>query len=237
VPERRHAGLGFDQHPERHRLVNGIRAGKLRDERQIERHARDAGDPEQPPRIRRQRLDAGDRRVSDGVGNRDRAPGNELEPGPRGALGDAVSGDQRRAQLLDEERDALRPVVDRGGKRIAWRHTQRACRQRRGRRRVQGLERELTQPARPPELDAHASHRMPSRGLVAAVCAEQQHRLVRHTGGQRRQQLERRRVGPVQVVEVHDDGAPPGNRAERGSHGFKHAGAVTIARRAPKLGQ
>ena len=91
---------------------------------------------------------------------------------------------------------------------------QRAGRELRSLRRTEAADHDLVEPARPAKAGAHPPERVAAADLIAAVRAEDQQRLVRRPRGKRGQELEGRRVGPMEVVQEHDRRSAPHDRLQ-----------------------
>ncbi len=70
-------------------------------------------------------------------------------------------------------------------------------------------------PAARREARAHATQRMSPHDVVALVGRQEQERAIFRRLGERRQQLQRRLVAPMQVVEEHHCRLTPGHTHER----------------------
>ena len=97
---------------------------------------------------------------------------------------------------------------------------------------VERAQRELVEPARAAQLVAQPPHAVVARQPVGAVGGDHEHRQLAERLGERGQQLERRLVGPLQVVE-HDERVPlGGDVGERAADRLEQRRAVGGRRRA-----
>jgi len=151
---------------------------------------------------------AHDHGVPDGAWQRDVGLQRELQAVWTGGQAGRVL--ERRRQLLDEERRAARAVVQDARQLRAGRAPREQGEQLTGSFLVERLDDDLLQRAVAPEIVSQPAQRMRPRQLVGAVRRddEQRHRAQRQR--QRGEQLERRLVGPLQVVE-QDRGGPLGD--------------------------
>ena len=76
---------------------------------------------------------------------------------------------------------------------------------------------------------------MPARDLIAPVDAEQEQRPLLRRRGERRQQLEGRRIGPLEVVQEDDGRAGAAEGLEGAPDGLEERFAVGCLRAGPKL--
>ena len=123
----------------------------------------------------------------------------ELEPTPPGLHRTADA--QRGGQLLDEEGDPLGAVVDRAGQRGSGIRAERLCDEVGRLLEVERAQRELVELTGAAQVVAHAPDPVVAREPVGAVGRDHEHRHLPERLGERGQQLERRRVRPLQVVE------------------------------------
>ena len=140
-------------------------------------------------------------------------------------------------ELLDEERDPLGAVVDRAGERRRGRLAERLRQQLGGLLEVERAQHELVEVAGAAQVVAQAPHAVVAREPVGAVGGDHQHRQLAERLGERGQQLERRLVGPLQVVE--DDQRVPlrGDVGERAAHRLEQRRAIRGRRGIAELGQ
>ena len=101
----------------------------------------------------------------------------------------------------------------------------------------QRAQHELVEPAGAAQVVAQAPHAVVAREPVGAVGGDHQHRQLAERLGERRQQLERRLVGPLQVVE--DDQRVPlgGDGGERAADRLEQRRAIGGRRGRSELGQ
>ena len=164
----------------------------------------------------------------------------DLAQGRRQRAGRAARGGQ---QLLGEERVALAAGVqprDQSGIGGVAEDARDLRRELGGR---EGLELDALHPFAALLLGHERPQRVAAVQLVAAVGADEQHALVAHAAQQRREELERRAVGPMQVLDREQDGRvgrqaveQPAQHAEQPGLGERVAGRGRIAlrrRRAP----
>ena len=102
---------------------------------------------------------------------------------------------------------------------------------------VERAQHELVEPAGAAQVVAQAPHAVVAREPVGAVGGDHEHRQLAERLGERGQQLERRLVGPLQVVE--DDERVPlgGDVGERAAHRLEQRRAVGRRGRLAELGQ
>ena len=155
-------------------------------------------------------------RVAHGVGERHVAVGGELEPAPTGLQRTADA--QRGRQLLDEERQPLGAVVDRAHERRRGCLAERQHEQLGRLLEVERAQDELVEPARAPQLVAQPPHAVVARQAVRPVGRDHEHRQLAERLGERGEQLERRLVGPLQVVEDDERVALRGDAGEHPPH-------------------
>ena len=205
------------------------------DEVEVESLARDGGGLRCPAAGLGQLRGADEHRIAHRVGDRDLASAVELDaprPRPQG-----TAHCQGRGELLDEERGALRRVVDRS-------HERRRGGGLEGEREqlgdVAGLQRpkgELLEPAGPPQLVAQPADAVVARQAIGAIGADHEHGEVAERLRERCEQLERRLVGPVQVVEDHQHGLIGSEAIERVADRLDERRAVRARGRLSQLGQ
>ena len=183
-------------------LGEAVLAREPAGEVEVEALAGDGGRLGRGARLVGERRGAHQHRVADRVGRGDVLVAAELEAARAGL--EAAAHHERAGELLDEERQALRAVVDRDGERRRGPLGQEAREQLGGLAEVERRERELVQPAAAAQLVAQPAQRVVARQAVGAVGAQQHQRQLVERRREAREQLERRLVGPLQVVE-HDE--------------------------------
>ncbi len=212
VTEDRRAEVLLARHAAREQFGDAVRTRERADEVEVERLAGDRRRLGRRAAVVAELRGADEDRVAHGVGQRDRAVAGELEP-VAAALQQPADA-KRRAQLLDEERRPLRRVVHGANER------RRRCRfEVRGEQRgeVGGLQRpdrELVQQAGAPQLVAQPAQPVVAGEAVGAVGGDDEDAGAGERLGERRQELERRLVGAVQVVEHDEDRRVPGEMGQ-----------------------
>ena len=224
VPEPGSPGPVLAQHPVLDQLGQAIVGGEPADELEVESVARDRGDLGRRARVAGELGRADQDGIADGVRKRDVA-----------AAG-AGQG-ERRGELLDEERHALGAILDRPGQRRRGRAAERLRKQRGGVLELERRERQLAEMAAAAQLVAQAAHAMVARQAVGAVCRDDEHGQLVERRCERRQQLERALVGPLQVVEEDQHVALAGDMRERAPHRLEQGRAVARRSRLAELGQ
>ena len=192
-------------------LGQRLLAGELGHQPQVEGRAADRGDLDRAPRPLRQLGHADHDRVAHRVRERHLAGAGELEPG--GRLAQRAADAEGGGQLAGEERDALRPVVDRAhelGAGCAREHARHSAAVPAESERRQ---RELVEVARAAQVVAQPAQAVAAREPVGAVGGDDQHPARGDRLAERREHLERGLVGPLQVVEQHERVAEPGEGA------------------------
>jgi hypothetical protein len=126
--------------------------------------------------------------------------------------------------------------VQHGRERRRHRLLQHVLGERRGLGLAERRDLELAQRARAAKVGPQTAQRVVARQLVRTVGADDEHAQLRQRRGERAEQLERRRVGPLQVVEQHHGGPSLGERGERAPDRLEQRRAVTRDRLA-ELGQ
>ena len=213
VPELGRTVLLLDDEPELDQLRDPVLAGQLDHRLEPEPLAADGGDLGRRPAGLREVGAAQQDGVADRLRHRHLTALDELEP--RRAVPKRGLRGERPRQLLDEERQPLRAALDRLDERPRRRPVERLLEQRRGRGLVERIERDLDQRLRSPQLVAHPPQRVIARELVGAVGADDEHRHLAECRRDRGEQLERRRVRPLQVVEHEQRSARFGDAVER----------------------
>jgi hypothetical protein len=235
VAERRARRLGLRDQAVVDQLEQAALGGQLGDDVDVERLAGDRRCLGGAARVRRQRRRPHEHGVAYGRGNGQRAVLGQLDAVRAGPQ--KVSGAQRGGQLLDEERDALRAVVDHARERRGDRLAQDARGQVRRPGWVERLQRQLVQAAGAAELRAQPPQRVPARQLVGPVRADHEQRQLSQRVGERGQHLEGRVVGPVQVVDHDDGGRARRDRRERAAERLDQRRLVAAGRGLADLGQ
>jgi hypothetical protein len=235
VPERRLAGRELDDQAAGHQLVEPGLAVDRREQLDVEAHARHRRRLGGHAPDQRQVAGAQQHGVADRLRQRDGGVERQLEP--VGAGLQAPAGLESGGELLDEERDAVGAVVQRGGEPLAHGAAEHVLGQRRGATRAERLDRELPQHAVAAQLVAQPPQRMGARDLVRPVGGEHEDRQLAQRAGQRGQQLECRVVGPLQVVEQHDGGPVGGHLGQAPADRLEQRGAVALFGGAAELGE
>ena len=170
---------------------------------------------------------------------REESPGSERPSLARapGRAAPARAGHrlERLRELFHEERHALRAVVERRAERRPGSPPSRRPAAQPSPP-VERVHVQLFQPPRAAEIHAEPAQRVSPRDLLAPIGAEQEQRPLLGGLGERRQELERRRVRPLEVVEEHDGRLLRRDRGERASHRFEQGLAVGAARSRPSSG-
>ena len=204
MPEGDAAWAVLDQQTARERLAEPVRALQARHVRDDAALARNRGDLEGVSPRQRQRLGA----QQHGVEHRVR----QGEP-PR--LGAASLEAERGGQLLDVERDAVGAVVERlDGVRVEVAAGDRR-REAGGALAVERLERQLDEVAHAAQLRAQPAQPLRVGGHLVPRRDHEQQRHLAQLGRERGEQVERRLVSPVEIVEQDRDRAGSRHRAER----------------------
>jgi hypothetical protein len=190
------------------------RGRQLRRQAQVELLAEDGRRLRCLAGLRRDRGDPDQDRFADRVRDRDLVLVRELEP--LRPLPQRAPHAQRGDHLLDEEGRTHGPVADGSDQRRRGSLGQQLGEQLSDPLRVERLQRQLLQLAAAPQLVAQPAQPVVAREAVGAVGGDDEDRHLRQRGPQRRQQLERRFVGPLEVVE-DDDGGPLGAEVDQGA--------------------
>ena len=95
---------------------------------------------------------------------------------------------------------------------------------------------DLRQLARPAQLRPGRAQAMISRQLVAAVAADHGDRAAADGAGQGREQVQRRVVGPLQIVEEHGEPAGPRHLRQDRGHRRGQCRLADLGRRRPEPG-
>ena len=142
---------------------------------------------------------------------------------------------ERRRQLLDVERDAVRALVQHGHDVVVERLAGDRLGEPRGVLARERPQRDLDRLADPAQLGAQAAQAVRvGRHLVAREPDQQQRRLAQ-TGGDAREQQQRRLVGPVEIVEHDGDRAVRGHLGERAPQRLDQRRLPGIQGRDPEL--
>jgi hypothetical protein len=149
----------------------------------------------------------------------------------------ALARGQGEAELGDEEGHAVSAIHDRVLKRERRGSAEHAREKLRGGGPVERLHRDLVQPAVTPQLGPQPPDRMPARHVIAPVRRDQQHRLPIKSARERGQEVERRVVGPLQVVEEHGHGLAGGRERQHRPDRLEQRPPVARRRRLAELGQ
>jgi hypothetical protein len=192
VAEGGRARVAVAREPVLEQLGQALGARQRRDEVEVERLARDGGGLGRGAARLGQLRGADDDRVADGVGDRDLAPTVELEA--LRARPQRGADDQRRGELLDEERGALRRVVDRSHERRRGRGFEGVREQLGDVGGLQRPQREVLEPPGPAQLVAQPSDAVVARQAVGAIGGDDEHGEVGERLAHRGEQLEGRLV-------------------------------------------
>jgi hypothetical protein len=115
---------------------------------------------------------------------------------------------QGTGKFFDEERHTLGAVVDRCCEPVPWPGAQDPGCEIGGIHRAERFDSELTQAPAAPKFRAHAAQRMPARQLVAPVGTKDQGRRLLEHSVKVEQQLGRRSVHPLKIIEEHHHRLP-----------------------------
>ena len=216
MAERRDAVVRLDQQARVDRLLDTRITGEIRDEREIDRLARDRGHLERPHARRAEPVGAEQHGLANAVRKRHVVTGRELDR--VGVLLEASACGERRRKLLDQERHTLGALEDPLHETRPGRSLDDPRDQRRDLIALERREHQLLQPPTAPELGPHATERMRARHVVAAIRREEEQRLALHGRRQRRQQIEGRLVDPLEIVEEHGSWLTARDPGERLDH-------------------
>jgi hypothetical protein len=86
---------------------------------------------------------------------------------------------------------------------------------------IERPDRDLVQKPGAPQIVTQATHRMAARDLLAEVRGDDHRRLGHDSFGERRQQLHRRVVRPLEVVEEDGQGPAPRGRRDGAENGLQ----------------
>ena len=189
----------FLQQPDLDQLGQAGVRGELGGQVEIDLLTDDGGGLGGFPGLGREVGDADQHCFADRVGDRDLVALGKLEA--TSARTQGVPRVQRADQLLDEEGGAHRPVVDRPHQRRGGRLGQQLAQQFADRGAIERLERQLLELAVAAQLVAQPAEPVVAGQAVGAVGGDDQDRQLLQRARQRRQELERGLVRPLQVVE------------------------------------
>jgi hypothetical protein len=102
---------------------------------------------------------------------------------------------------------------------------------------VERRQRQLDEPSRATKLVPQAPQPVIPWKPVGAIGGDDEDRQVAERDGERREELERRLVGPLQVVEDDERVAVGGEMRQRGADRLEQRRAVGLGGRRPQLGQ
>jgi hypothetical protein len=235
VPEGRPSRLRLHDQAARLELVEPVRPAQRGDEPDVEARAHDG--QRLRGRARRDGQVGGlqHHRVADRLRQRDVGVERELEP--RLAGGQPAARGERGRELLDEEGDAPGAVVQRAREPRGGRGVEHPLGERGGAPLAQRADRQLTQLSRAAQVVAQAPERMGARDLVAAEGADHEDRQLvqpRREGGE---ELERRVVGPLEVVEQQQGRGIRPDRDQPAADGLEERRTVALRGRRTQLGE
>ncbi len=220
-------GHDLDEQPALDRLLEDrIPTRELRDELNIKFDPGHGGDFEHFSRRLVQAVGLQENGIAHSLRNGHMLADREVGPGL--TVLQPTARDERSRELLDEERHPLGPVVERSDQR--WtRHPAKDARRERCRSLpIERLDGDLAETTGAPEAGSGPPERMPARDLVVPVGADDEHRLVLDPDSERRQELQRRTVGPLEVVEDHRRRLLPGDRGECGADCLEYGRAIAL---------
>ena len=236
MPEGHLAGRPVDQDAAADRLLRPLlEAGDGEHRLGVEALAGDGGHGHGRPRRRRQAGRPEQHRVADAVGQRQLLAVAQLEPGRPGVQPPARG--EGEPELRDEEGNAARAVADGLAQARRGRRPEDLREQGGGGGGVQRLQRDLAQAVVAPQLAAEAPDRVAARDVVAPVGADEQNRVNLERPGQRGQHVERRLVGPLEVVEEHGHRRARRRAREHRPDRLEERRPVRGRGRQPQLGQ
>ena len=178
---------------------------------------------------------AHEHRVPDGLGHRHLAGAAELEAARAGLQ--AAGREQSAGELLHEEGDPLRAVVERMDQRGRRRARKQLPEQPGSLVAVEWREGQLVQAAAPAELVAQPAQHVIARQSVGAVRGDQEDGQLLQRPPECREQLEGGFVRPVQIVEDDEHVSLPGDVRKGCPHGLEERRAVARGRRCAQLGK
>jgi hypothetical protein len=235
MPESQPLRSRFDDQAQPGQLVGPSReASRGGDERRGELLAGNRCRHGRRPRLGRRRGHAKEDRVPDAV--RDRQVVALREPESVRALGQASARDERRPQLLNEERKPVGSIENRRRQLGRSRRTQAGGEELCGGVAIEGLDHYLTQPFRPAKLGSHPAERVGPRDVVASIGDDHRNRFPVEGPRQPGQEIKRRMVGPLQVIQ-HDRERARRRLDERRADRFEERFAVAGRGRGTQLGQ
>ena len=213
-------------------LADPVLGREASHQRQWEPLSRDRGHLRRLASLWRERAGPDQDRVADRLGHGQPLGAVELQACiPRlERAGDA----ERVAHLLHEEGDPLGALVDRPSKLRAGRAAEPDCREPARLLEVERLQDDLFERSLPAQLGAGPSQRMGAGELVRAIDPDHEHGHLRERPGEIDEEIERRVVGPLEVVE-DDDRAT--RRRQRSAYRFEQRLLVAFGRGASELGQ
>jgi hypothetical protein len=168
---------------------------------------------------------------------RERHVAVERELGALGALGETGAGPECRGHLLDEERHAAGARVQRGHQPRRRLPPQHLLDETGGVLGGERVERQLDQRALATQIVAQPAQRVGPRQLVGAVARHDEQGQLGEARRQCAQELQRRLVRPLQVVEQHRRRAARDHRRQAAADGFEQGRAVVRGPRVAQLGQ
>jgi hypothetical protein len=140
-------------------------------------------------------------------------------------------------ELLHEEGHALSSVVERRAKRGAGLGAENSSRDQSRRPGIERLHCELGEPARATQVRAEPPKQVTARDLLASICREDEKGPLLRGFGERGQQLQGRRIRPLEVVEKDDGRLARRDRREGVSHRLEQRLAISDPGRGSELGQ
>ena len=217
VAERAAAELVLAHEPVLDQLVHAVRARQRGDDLQLEHLAGDRGGLGGGPALGRQVGGAQEHGVADRLRH-------------LAALGERSS--PRASSSTKNGTPRARSWIARAAGR-RWRRFEDLGEQLRRVGQPERRQRELVEVADAAQLVAQAAQRVVAREAVGAVAGDGQHRNV----DERREQLERRVVGPLQVVEEQEQRARGREVGEGAADGLRDGGGIAGRRGLAQLGQ
>jgi hypothetical protein len=199
VTKKREAVVDLDKEPALDRLLESRCSGQVGDESEIEPASGDGGHLESVTGLPREPVGTQENRFPHGFGERHSVTGRELNQ--LVLLLEPPIADERGREFLDEERHALRSFEDLLGEPRAQAPPNDARGQFGRLTLLERRQHEFLEPCAAAKLGTHATERVSARGLVTSVDREEEKRPVLHRRRERRQELERRVVTPLEVVE------------------------------------
>jgi hypothetical protein len=172
--------------------------------------------------------------VPDARGERHLLRLRQLEPAP--SLAQRARHPQRAGELLDVERQALRAVVDGAHERGRRRGGEHSYQQLARLVLVERVEHDLVESPASSQLVPEPAQHVVAREAVGPVGRDHEQGQPADRLRERRQEVERGLVGPLEVVE-HDQRAVLGHAREGRMHGLEQRRAVAHGGGLPDLGQ